>query len=115
MLEELGIGFVPFSPLSKGFPTGKIDANTTFSANDFRHVVPRFTPEALKANQAFVELIGEIAVTTGMALAQIAIAWLLARRPWGLPIPGFTKLRRLEENLGGANVELTRDDPARIE
>ncbi|MCJ8155874.1 aldo/keto reductase [Sphingomonas sp. LaA6.9] len=115
VLEELGIGFVPFSPLGKGFLTGKIDANTTFGDNDFRHVVPRFSPEALKANQALVALIGEIAGAKGVTSAQIAIAWLLAQRPWIVPIPGTTRLHRLEENLGGANVGLTGDDLARIE
>lgn len=115
VLEELGIGFVPFSPLGKGFLTGKIDANTTFGDNDFRHVVPRFSPEALKANQALVALIGEIAGAKGVTSAQIAIAWLLAQRPWMVPIPGTTRLHRLEENLGGANVGLTGDDLARIE
>jgi len=115
LLEELGIGFVPFSPLGKGFLTGKIDANTTFADDDFRHVVPRFAPEALKANHALVDLLGEIARTKGVTSAQIAIAWLLAQRPWIVPIPGTTKLHRLEENLGGASIELARDDLARID
>jgi len=115
LLEELGIGFVPFSPLGKGFLTGKIDANTTFSDDDFRHVVPRFAPEALRANQPLVDLLGEIASTKGVTSAQIAIAWLLARRPWIVPIPGTTKLHRLEENLGGASIEFERDDLARID
>ena len=115
LLEELGIGFVPFSPLGKGFLTGKIDANTTFSDDDFRHVVPRFAPEALRANQALVDLLGEIASTKGVTSAQIAIAWLLAQRPWIVPIPGTTKLHRLEENLGGASIEFARDDLARID
>jgi len=115
LLEELGIGFVPFSPLGKGFLTGKIDANTTFADDDFRHVVPRFAPDALKANQALVDLLGEIARTKGVTPAQIAIAWLLAKRPWIVPIPGTTKLHRLEENLGGASIELGADDLARIE
>lgn len=115
LLEELGIGFVPFSPLGKGFLTGKIDANTTFADDDFRHVVPRFAPDALKANQALVDLLGEIARTKDVTPAQIAIAWLLAQRPWIVPIPGTTKLHRLEENLGGASIELGADDLARIE
>jgi aryl-alcohol dehydrogenase-like predicted oxidoreductase len=115
LLEELGIGFVPFSPLGKGFLTGKIDANTTFGDDDFRRVVPRFSPEALQTNQILVELIGEIARAKGSTPAQIAIAWLLAQRPWIVPIPGTTKLHRLEENLGGANVDLTGDDLVRID
>ena len=115
VLEELGIGFIPFSPLGKGFLTGKIDANTTFGADDFRQIVPRFSPEALTANQALVDLIGEIAAAKGVTSAQIAIAWLLAQRPWIVPIPGTTKLHRLDENLGGADVELTHGDLARIE
>lgn len=115
VLEELGIGFVPFSPLGKGFLTGSIDANTTFSDKDFRHIVPRFSPEALKANQTLVDLIKGIAREKGVTPAQIAIAWLLAQRPWIVPIPGTTKLHRLEENLGGANVELTSEDRTRIE
>lgn len=102
LLEELGNRFVPFSPLGKGVLTGKIDANTTFAEDDFRHVVPRFVPEALRANQGLVDLVGEIASTKGVTSAQIAIAWLLAQRPWIVPIPGTTKLQRLEENLGGA-------------
>lgn len=114
-LEELGIGFVPFSPLGKGFLTGTIDANATFGDKDFRHIVPRFSPEALKANQALVELIKGIARDKGVTPAQIAIAWLLAQRPWIVPIPGTTKLHRLEENLGGADVELTGEDRTRIE
>jgi aryl-alcohol dehydrogenase-like predicted oxidoreductase len=114
-LEELGIGFVPFSPLGKGFLTGKIDANATFGDKDFRRIVPRFSPEALKANQTLVDLIGEIARTKHVTPAQIALAWLLAQRPWIVPIPGTTKLHRLEENLGAANVDLTGDDLARIE
>ena len=115
LLEELGIGFVPFSPLGKGFLTGKIDANTTFADDDFRHVVPRFSTEALKANQTLVDLIGEIARSKGVTSAQIAIAWLLAQRPGIVPIPGTTKLHRMEENLGGASIELANDDLARIE
>lgn len=115
LLEELGIGFVPFSPLGKGFLTGKIDANTTFGDDDFRHIVPRFSPEALRVNQALVDLIGEIAAAKTVTPAQIAIAWLLAQRPWIVPIPGTTKLHRLDENLGGAKVELSDDDMVRIE
>src|SRR5271165_392438 len=109
-LEELGIGFVPFSPLGKGFLTGKIDENTTFDASDFRNVVPRFTPEARKANQAFVDFIREIAARKKVTPAQIALAWLLAQRPWIVPIPGTTKLHRLIENTDAAAVELTPDD-----
>ena len=102
-LEELGIGFVPFSPLGKGFLTGKIDENTTFDSTDFRNTVPRFTPEARKANQALVDLLGEIAARKKATPAQIALAWLLAQKPWIVPIPGTTKLHRLEENLGAAD------------
>jgi aryl-alcohol dehydrogenase-like predicted oxidoreductase len=109
-LEELGIGFVPFSPLGKGFLTGKIDEKTTFAKNDFRNIVPRFTPEARKANQALVELLGEVASRKRSTPAQIALAWILAQRPWIVPIPGTTKLGRLEENLGAATVQLTPDD-----
>ena len=109
-LEELGIGFVPFSPLGKGFLTGKIDENTTFDSTDFRNTVPRFTPEARKANQALVDLLGEIAERKKATPAQIALAWLLAQKPWIVPIPGTTKLHRLEENLGAAAIELTPDD-----
>jgi len=109
-LEELGIGFVPFSPLGKGFLTGKIDEKTTFEKNDFRNIVPRFTPEARKVNQALVDLLGQIAMRKGATAAQIALAWLLAQKPWIVPIPGTTKLNRLEENLGAANVELIPDD-----
>jgi aryl-alcohol dehydrogenase-like predicted oxidoreductase len=109
-LEELGIGFVPFSPLGKGFLTGKIDEKTTFEKNDFRNIVPRFTPEARKANQALVDLLGDIARRKSATPAQVALAWLLAQKPWIVPIPGTTKLNRLEENLGAANVELTPDD-----
>jgi len=115
LLEELGIGFVPFSPLGKGFLTGTIDANATFGDQDFRRVVPRFSPEALKANQALVDLIGQLAATKGVTPAQIALAWLLAQRPWIVPIPGTTKLHRLQENIGAANVELSNEDLARIE
>jgi aryl-alcohol dehydrogenase-like predicted oxidoreductase len=109
-LEELGIGFVPFSPLGKGFLTGKIDENTTFDASDFRNVVPRFTPEARKANQTFVDFIREIAARKKVTPAQIALAWLLAQKPWIVPIPGTTKLHRLIENTDAAAVELTPDD-----
>jgi aryl-alcohol dehydrogenase-like predicted oxidoreductase len=113
-LEELGIGFVPFSPLGKGFLTGKIDENTTFDASDFRNVVPRFTPEARKANQAFVDFIREIAARKKVTPAQIALAWLLAQKPWIVPIPGTTKLHRLIENTDAAEVELTPDDLCEI-
>ena len=109
-LEELGIGFVPFSPLGKGFLTGAINENTTFDSTDFRNVVPRFTPEARKANQALVDRLGEIAGNKHVTPAQIAIAWLLAQKPWIVPIPGTTKLHRLEENVGAAAVELTPDE-----
>src|SRR5438093_2435236 len=108
--EELGIGFVPFSPLGAGFLTGKIDTNTTFDATDFRNISPRFTPEARKANQALVDLLSKVAQRKRATPAQIALAWLLAQRPWIVPIPGTTKLHRLEENLGAASVELTPDD-----
>jgi aryl-alcohol dehydrogenase-like predicted oxidoreductase len=106
-LEELGIGFVPFSPLGKGFLTGAISETTTFDSTDFRNVVPRFAPEARKANQAMVDLLAEIAVKKRLTSAQIAIAWLLAQKPWIVPIPGTTKLHRLEENIGAVAVELT--------
>jgi aryl-alcohol dehydrogenase-like predicted oxidoreductase len=109
-LEELGIGFVPFSPLGKGFLTGKIDENTTFDSTDFRNTVPRFSPEARKANQRLIDLIGKFAAQKKATPAQIALAWVLAQKPWIVPIPGTTKLHRLEENIGGANVELTSDD-----
>ena len=115
MLEELGIGFVPFSPLGKGFLTGKIDENTKFDSTDFRNTVPRFSPEARKANQALVDLIGEFAAQKKATPAQIALAWVLAQRPWIAPIPGTTKLHRLEENLGAVDVELTADDFSQIE
>jgi aryl-alcohol dehydrogenase-like predicted oxidoreductase len=115
VLEELGIGFVPFSPLGKGFLTGAIDETTTFDSSDFRNVVPRFAAEARKANQDLVEVLGTIAAGKGATRAQIAIAWLLARKPWIVPIPGTTKLHRLEENLGAAAVELTSADLATIE
>jgi pyridoxine 4-dehydrogenase len=114
-LEELGIGFVPFSPLGKGFLTGAIDANTTFDKSDFRNVVPRFSEESRKANAALVEVLGKIAAGKGATRAQIALAWLLARKPWIVPIPGTTKLHRLEENVGAAAVELSADDLGAIE
>src|SRR5215216_2506681 len=110
VLEELGIGFVPFSPLGRGFLTGKMDENTTFDSSDFRNSLPRFTPQARKANQALVELLGEIAKHKQATPAQIALAWLLARKPWIVPIPGTTKLQRLEENIGAVALELTPDD-----
>ncbi len=108
--EELGIGFVPFSPLGKGFLTGKINETTTFDSTDFRQILPRFTPEALKANQALVDLLSVIAARKHATPAQIALAWLLAQKPWIVPIPGTTKLHRLEENIGAAALELTPDD-----
>jgi aryl-alcohol dehydrogenase-like predicted oxidoreductase len=114
-LEELGIGFVPFSPLGKGFLTGAITENTTFDSTDFRNIVPRFTPEARRANQALVGLLNEIAARKQATPAQIAIAWLLAQKPWIVPIPGTTKLQRLDENIGAAAVELTPDDLCEIE
>jgi aryl-alcohol dehydrogenase-like predicted oxidoreductase len=114
VLEELGVGFVPFSPLGKGFLTGKIDASTTFDSTDFRNVVPRFSAEARKANQALVERLGQIAATKGVTPAQLALAWVLAQKPWIVPIPGTTKLHRLEENLGAASVELTPGDLGQI-
>ena len=114
-LEELGIGFVPFGPLGKGFLTGKIDESTTFDSSDFRNVIPRFTPEARKANQAMVDLLGNIAKRKRATPAQIALAWLLARKPWIVPIPGTTKLGRLDENLGAVAVELTPDDLREID
>jgi len=114
-LEELGIGFVPFSPLGKGFLAGKIDENTTFEKSDFRNVVPRFTPEARKANHSLVDLLGAIATRKKATPAQIALAWLLAQKPWIVPIPGTTKVTRLEENIGAANVDLTSDDLREIE
>ncbi|WP_445629243.1 aldo/keto reductase [Nostoc sp. DSM 114167] len=109
-LEELGIGFVPYSPLGKGFLTGKIDESTTFDSSDFRSTLPRFTKEALKANQALIDLLGSIAEQKQATPAQIAIAWLLAQKPWIVPIPGTTKLHRLDENIGAVSVELTPDD-----
>jgi aryl-alcohol dehydrogenase-like predicted oxidoreductase len=114
-LEELGIGFVPFSPLGKGYLTGKINENTTFESTDFRNTVPRFTPENRKANQAFIDLLGRIASEKEATPARIALAWLLAQKPWIVPIPGTRKLERLEENLGAAEIELTQEDLRDIE
>lgn len=114
-LEELGIGFVPFSPLGKGFLTGKIDASTSFDSSDFRNTVPRFDPENRKANQAMVDLVTKIAEKKQATPAQIALAWLLAQKPWIVPIPGTTKLHRLEENMGAADIELMPDDLQEIE
>ena len=114
-LEELGIGFVPFSPLGKGFLTGTIDQNTTFEGADIRNTIPRFQAENREANHALVELLGEIAARKGASTAQIALAWLLARKPWIVPIPGTRKPHRLEENMGAADVELTASDMAEIE
>ena len=114
-LEKLGIGFVPYSPLGRGFLTGKLNENTTFESSDFRNMLPRFTPEARKANQALVDLLGEIAKRKKSTPAQIALAWLLAQKPWIVPIPGTTKLKRLEENIGAIELELTRDDQREIE
>jgi aryl-alcohol dehydrogenase-like predicted oxidoreductase len=114
-LQELGIGFVPFSPLGRGFLTGKMDASTTFDSKDFRRGLPRFTPEALKANQALVDLLGRMAAKKHATPAQIALAWLLAQKPWIVPIPGTTKLTRLEENLGAAAIELTPADLSEID
>ena len=114
-LEELGIGFVPFSPLGKGFLTGAIDPNTTFAGNDFRNTVPRFAPEARVANQAIVDAIARIAAGKKVTSAQIALAWLLAQKPWIVPIPGTTKLHRLEENIQAADIELTAQDLHDIE
>lgn len=114
-LEELGIGFVPFSPLGKGFLTGKINENTEFDKTDFRNIVPRFTAEARKANQAMVDLLSTIATDKNATPAQIALAWLWAQKPWIVPIPGTTKLHRLEENIGATNVTLTADDLEQIE
>jgi aryl-alcohol dehydrogenase-like predicted oxidoreductase len=115
LLEALGIGFVPFSPLGRGFLAGAIDADTKFDAGDFRNKVPRFSADARKANQALVDVLGGIAAAKGMTKAQIALAWLLARRPWIVPIPGTTKLHRLEENLGAVNLEFTPADLREIE
>jgi len=114
-LEELGIGFVPFSPLGRGFLTGKIDENTTFDSSDFRNSVPRFTPEARRANQALVDLLNRVAERKKATPAQIALAWLLAQKPWIVPIPGTTKAQRLEENIGAVAVELTSDDLREID
>src|SRR5437764_879434 len=114
-LEGLGIGFVPYSPLGKGFLTGKIDENAKFDSSDFRSTLPRFTPEALKANRALIELLGRIAERKKAAPAQIALGWLLTQRPWIVPIPGTTKLKRLEENIGAVELELTPDDLREIE
>jgi aryl-alcohol dehydrogenase-like predicted oxidoreductase len=114
-LEELGIGFVPFSPLGKGFLTGKINSDTKFDSTDFRNIVPRFSPENRKANQALVDMVSSFAARKKATPAQIALAWLLAKKPWIVPIPGTTKLARLEENLGAAKVELTADDVRDLE
>ena len=114
-LEELGIGFVPFSPLGRGFLTGKMDETTTFDSSDFRNNLPRFTPEARKANQALVNLLGQTAERKQATSAQIALAWLLAQKPWIVPIPGTTKLHRLDENIGATAVELTPDDLREID
>jgi aryl-alcohol dehydrogenase-like predicted oxidoreductase len=114
-LEELGIGFVPYSPLGKGFLTGKMDGNTKFESSDFRNILPRFTPEALKANQALVDLLTKIAAKKKATTAQIALGWVLAQKPWMVPIPGTTKMARLEENLGASSVELTAEDLREIE
>ncbi|MBL0393651.1 aldo/keto reductase [Ramlibacter monticola] len=113
-LEELGIGFVPFAPLGKGFLTGKMSADSSFAKNDFRSIVPRFTPEALKANQGFVDLLARVAAARQATPAQVALAWLLAQRPWIVPIPGTTKLHRLEENLGGATLALSENELRQI-
>jgi aryl-alcohol dehydrogenase-like predicted oxidoreductase len=114
-LEELGIGFVPFSPLGRGFLTGKMNDNTSFDSSDLRSTLPRFTPEARKANQALVDLLGEIATRKKATSAQIALAWLLGQKPWIAPIPGTTKLKRVEENIGAAEIELTANDLREIE
>ena len=115
MLEELGIGLVPYSPLGKGFLTGKIDESTQFDANDFRNILPRFTSEGRKANQVLVDLLGRIGARNNATPAQIALAWLLAQKPWIVPIPGTTKLNRLEENIGASSVQLTSDDLRDVE
>jgi aryl-alcohol dehydrogenase-like predicted oxidoreductase len=115
VLEELGIGFVPFSPLGAGFLTGKIDENTKFDSSDFRNMVPRFSPEARKANMALVDLVKAVAERKGATPAEVALAWLLAQKPWIVPIPGTTKLHRLEENLGAVNVALTENDLRQID
>ena len=114
-LEALGIGFVPFSPLGRGFLTGKMNESTTFHSSDLRNKLPRFTPEARKANEALVHLLVEIAKRKQATAAQIALAWLLAQKPWIVPIPGTTKLKRLEENIGATEIELTQDDLREIE
>jgi pyridoxine 4-dehydrogenase len=114
-LEELGIGFVPFAPLGRGFLTGAIDANTQFESNDFRNKLPRFAAEARAANQALLERLGRIAEARGATRAQVALAWLLSRKPWIVPIPGTTKLHRLEENLGAANITLSAQELQDIE
>src|SRR6266481_342715 len=114
-LEELGIGFVPYSPLGKGFLTGKMNESTTFDSSDFRNILPRFTPEARKANRALVDLLGEIAKRKKATPAQIALAWLLAQKPWIVPIPGTTKLKRLEENIAATEIELAQEDLREIE
>jgi len=114
-LEELGIGLVPFSPLGRGYLTGKIDEKTAFDSSDFRNALPRFTPEARKANLALVDLLGNIAERKQATPAQIALAWLLAQKPWIVPIPGTTKLARLDENLGAVEIELTSDDLGEID
>jgi aryl-alcohol dehydrogenase-like predicted oxidoreductase len=114
-LEELGIGFVPYSPLGRGFLTGKMNANTTFASSDFRSSLPRFTPEAMKANQTVIDLLGRIGKRKGATPGQIALAWLLAQKPWIVPIPGTTKLHRLEENIGAASIELTGGDLREID
>jgi aryl-alcohol dehydrogenase-like predicted oxidoreductase len=110
MLEELGIGFVPFSPLGKGFLTGKISEDTTFDKSDFRNIVPRFSAENRKANQAIVDLVGRFAQQKKATPAQVALAWLLAQKPWIVPIPGTTKLHRLEENIGASSIQLSAED-----
>jgi len=115
VLEELGIGFVPFSPLGKGFLTGAINAETTFDANDFRNSVPRFAPEARQANHALVDVLAGTAKRNGVTPGQLALAWLLAQKPWIVPIPGTTKIHRLEENAGAAEIELSTDDLREIE
>jgi aryl-alcohol dehydrogenase-like predicted oxidoreductase len=114
-LEELGIGFVAYSPLGRGFLAGQIDENTTFDRSDFRNILPRFTPEARKANQALVDVLGQIAARKHATPAQISLAWLLAKKPWVVPIPGTTKLERLKENIGAVDIELTPDDLREIE
>ena len=114
-LEELGIGFVPFSPLGKGFLTGKIDENTKFDSTDFRNVVPRFSQEARKANQSMIDLLNNIAAKKNATPAQVALAWLMAQKPWIVPIPGTTKLHRLEENMGSVNIEFTADELQEID